>query len=609
MQKTKSLKVTGITLSGFRCHKDKITVALGDTTLISGDNGKGKSSIAHAIAYALYGTDAFGAQDIDRILNNESDTVSVSLTFTDDTGAAHELMRSRTGDKTNLQLDGYTIRQAGIETLFGSKDTFLSLFNPSYFAEIMGGKAREFIEMQLPIIKPPTVLAQMTKHEQGFLQNADLAVPEITIQKCRAEIGQSDENHAFIGGQIAELQKAAQEKDSRIAALKAEAKKLNEAVMSLKSKQFDGVNVDDLAMEKCMLEDKLTRSDSAGSTNQLTMLKAALFEAESKDYHSKYAEHIAKQEALLKAMGLNYEDLRSRLQSVQAGAQCTFCLTEITAGNVAHIRNMVQERIRAVYDEGQAERAKLNELLALDKSAQEKFDEFVQADIAKIKQQIAEMSETGQTPDNKAELYRRVREIDTLLKRGNLSETEHSELVRSESRIDRLVSDYNVLQNADYADRITQLQSAAEALAVSSRNAGETIRALQQYTAKRSELALAGLKIPNVTIKLYEIVKSTGELKPCFKFLYCRREYPALSLSEKIKAGIEIVYMLRDLTECDYPIFIDNSESIGDFNSGLLPSQSLFMRFKKDTELAVKTLETLKTQTPKITQISAQEAA
>jgi hypothetical protein len=193
-------------------------------------------------------------------------------------------------------------------------------------------------------------------------------------------------------------------------------------------------------------------------------------------------------------------------------------------------------------------------------------------------------------------VYQRLNEINATLQRGNLSEDEYTEITRTAKALHDAVFELNALQDTDFAGRIAELQKSQYQLDESVKKAGGIISALQQYTAKRTEIALSVLKMSSVTIRLYEIVRSTGELKPCFKFLYDGREYPTLSLSEKIKAGIEIAYMLRNLTGNNFPIFIDNSESIGDFNSNLLPEQSLLMRFVKGAEFSVKTKKIPKIQ-------------
>ena len=604
MQKFKTLKITEITLNGFRCHKDNIVISADDMTLISGFNGKGKSSIAHAIAYAFYGVDAFGALDIDRILNENSDTVSVRIRFVGDNATAHEFSRVRCGDKTELTFDGYKIRQKDVETMLGDKETFLSLFNPTYFTEVMGSKARDFLELRLPVIKPEAVLAKMTDSERFILGKSDLGVPEVAIKKARETIRRLDEENTFIGGQIAELLKSESEKKAQSETLSSETKRLDNVVKSLRKRQFTKIDVDGLSIEKCMLDDKLSNADSSEAVQELKSLEAALFEVESREYQSIYTNPIVEINAKIQAMGMNHGGLKQRLESIKVGDRCPSCLVEITAANIDGIKAELQSEINSLREKGRNENLKLSELKDLDEKARATFNEFVQADIAKVKQQIAEHQQ--QHPDSKSKFYNRLREIDEVLKYGNLSEDEYTELVRSENDYDRLMREYHTLQNTDYPKRIADLQSNLSVNEIQKVLSDELITALQQYTAKRSEMALAGLKTTDVSIKLYDIVRTTGELKPCFKFLYCGREYSTLSLSEKIKAGLEITAMLRELVGLDYPVFIDNSESIGDYNTALLPTQTLFMRFVKSSEFGVKTRSIF--TAPKITEVQNRQS-
>lgn len=60
------------------------------------------------------------------------------------------------------------------------------------------------------------------------------------------------------------------------------------------------------------------------------------------------------------------------------------------------------------------------------------------------------------------------------------------------------------------------------------------------------------------------MVKSTGEVKDAFKFTYNGRRYDWLSLSEKIRAGMEVSELMKRLTGRNYPQFVDNMESVDD---------------------------------------------
>ncbi len=88
-------------------------------------------------------------------------------------------------------------------------------------------------------------------------------------------------------------------------------------------------------------------------------------------------------------------------------------------------------------------------------------------------------------------------------------------------------------------------------------------------------------------LRLFEVVKSTGEVKSTFNFEYKGREYTTLSLSKKTLAGMEICAMLRRITGRDYPICIDNTESIAGFNNGDMPTQVWLLRVAKGQPLTV----------------------
>ena len=86
-----------------------------------------------------------------------------------------------------------------------------------------------------------------------------------------------------------------------------------------------------------------------------------------------------------------------------------------------------------------------------------------------------------------------------------------------------------------------------------------------QYMTKRVELMLKGLKMNHTEIVLTEIVKTTGEIKDCFRFSYDEKDYKYLSLSERVRAGLEVSMLLQRLSGRNYPIFVDNGESICSF--------------------------------------------
>ena len=138
MEKLTAIKFTGITLSNFRKFTEEKHFDLGDISCVFGHNGSGKTTIAHAICYALFGVTYYGEQKIERLMNETSNNTFVELQFVDQNDNPHTLIRKREDDKTSLFYDVFTVSQSEIESRFCDKHTFLAMFNPSYLTEQMG---------------------------------------------------------------------------------------------------------------------------------------------------------------------------------------------------------------------------------------------------------------------------------------------------------------------------------------------------------------------------------------------------------------------------------------------------------------------------------------
>ena len=138
MKKIKQFQITSLILSGFKSYEEPTELVFGNPTVITGGNGRGKSSIADAIAFAVTGCPFFGERGIDRLHNENNPDVAIRMCFVDETGTLHELNRTRRKNRMTITYDGYEIRQLDLADLFGERDIFLSILNPLYFIEELG---------------------------------------------------------------------------------------------------------------------------------------------------------------------------------------------------------------------------------------------------------------------------------------------------------------------------------------------------------------------------------------------------------------------------------------------------------------------------------------
>lgn len=98
---------------------------------------------------------------------------------------------------------------------------------------------------------------------------------------------------------------------------------------------------------------------------------------------------------------------------------------------------------------------------------------------------------------------------------------------------------------------------------------------IKAFRAKESEIQVEKVQalFNKLSIKLFEELKN-GEIKPTFEVELDGKEYKRLSLSEGIRAGLELREVLIKQSEVVVPVCIDNAESITKFTQ---PTGQLIM--------------------------------
>ena len=84
MEKIKGFQISSMTVSGFKCYEAPMKITFGNPTIVTGGNGRGKSSLADAIAFAVTGLSFFGERGIDRLHNETNPDLQITMRFTDE---------------------------------------------------------------------------------------------------------------------------------------------------------------------------------------------------------------------------------------------------------------------------------------------------------------------------------------------------------------------------------------------------------------------------------------------------------------------------------------------------------------------------------------------
>ncbi len=595
MKQIDTFYITDMTLSGFKSYNEPVDLTFGNPTVITGGNGRGKSSVADAIAFAITGLPFFGERGIDRLHCDDNGNLSVRMGFVDGCDEAHELTRTRRNSRMTITYDGYEIRQLDLTEMFGEKDVFLSIFNPLYFIEELADSGKNLLERYLPAVSHDAVMEKLSEVTRKSLEGQEFLSPEGYLKRLREDIRELEENVIYLTGQKDMAETQGRTNRESLLALTEKKKALSEEMVLLKQKQFEGLSVSRLQEQLVELSsryDEAVKDSGEGETETaLAALHQKLGARSAEQYVSKYADALGETRALINELGTRYTKEVEHYKSFQPGVSCPVCHRPVTVETLGEVQAELKKFIAAIVAEGRERKAQLDELQALDAKSKEVFGQFKADDLQKLEDEIRALtSQNGENENEDSQLTQLRTEIQNLtatLEYGNLTPVEYDSLRDCTEEFRQCESELSALQSltdqsgTDYA---AQIKASQDQIAVKKR----LIADMALYLAKRAELTFSALKLNQVAISLYDVVKTTGEVKEAFRFTYNGRRYDRLSLSEKIRAGMEVSELIKRLTGRNYPVFVDNMESVEDLANVRPSGQVIMAKLVPGAALSVK---------------------
>jgi len=530
-------EIKKIKVKGFKGFEEEKEIDLYNHTIAMGENGIGKTSIGELITWAFLGCTLSGNDKADSILkNNKSKVMQVKINFLDDEDKEHELIRNRSRS-TTLSLDGVPVKQTDIFHKFiGDKELFLSVFNSEYFINQDPKPARELLSRFLPRISNDEVKARMDEGFRKLIENDDFIDPNSYMKELRSEIKEWEDDKSYTEGSLDTTKEAIREIE-RKKGIEAEIKELEDELKALESKAYPEANeikeeIEMLKSAKEALEEMITENKKAVENpkdyldlEDTTELEKEVIKAESKL-------EIAKEQL----------DNIEKLDNM-----CPICKQEIEEGHKNKLKSSLKEEINS-----------LNELidsLKLDiKETQKSNEEKINFFITEKKKEIAEYQEELKGLE------------DTLEETRNLlKEIEETQLIRkTEIKAKVLELKSKAEQKDKLQNKVVNFEKHIKKIDKEISNLNMKIEALKHFNAKVIEIQKSYMKehLDKVDIKLEKINKTTGEIKPCFEITYEGKDFKSLSYSERIRAGLEIIGLIKHYSGATFPVFIDNGESI-----------------------------------------------
>ena len=607
----KQFEISSLKVSGFKCFAEERSFSFGPMNAIFGHNAQGKSTIADAISYAITGVSFFGSNRMDR-LRAPGKNISVELQIVDGEGQPHCLIRNRVGDNTDVFWDGQPIAAKDLNTVFAERDLFLAVFNPLYLIEVLGNKGRDLFERYMPEVPHEKVMEQLSEHNQSILAQNPFLSPEALVKQTRESIRELESTLTYCQGQQDLLRSQREQSGVLLADRQKELQDCRVRIQELESIRttgFDGSDLKERLADLYSLHEEYVREQASlpqtddldAKFRDLTQKRA---KREADVYHSQYAQALADTQKQINELGMELARHRHILAGLQPGIRCPMCYQTVTQETLPALKDEFEATIRRICAQGKELSGQLDELHGLDEKAREVFEAFRAQDIAMCNLELADIelrrqqavdavrAENERRQQKISEIREEIQNIELDLETGRLSSEEMVELECFKERAKALEAEIEVLteqqgssMGADVAPGISAEEINAEIV-----KKNELLTALSSYIAERVRQRFDHLDLNRVSISLYEVSKTTGEVRDVFKFNYEDRPYVILSLSEKIKAGLEVSELLKKIAGINYPVFINNGESVPVIDNVRPSGQTFISQVVKNEQLRVEIL-------------------
>lgn len=558
------MKLQYLKMRGFRKYKEQFEVNFEDETYIIGGNSKGKSTIAYAVTWAFLGTDLRGNDKISMI-NKDSNDCYVELGFMGNDNKNHVLVRykhSTYNAKNYLGLDGLPIKQKNLEQFYIDKPLFLSIFNPDYFKDSEPAKQKELIDKYLPEIKFEDVFNKLENDEREKLDFSSY----LTNSNSEIKENYSEEEKFSISKYITDNNLRIKETKNKITKIKGQveyAKKITEEQIEQKKVFTKQEELDLLYQEKNYLEIENKSQKKENIQNNIAEKKAEEMNIQIK---------LDKIIDTGRKTRIEYDKILSDPLSI-----CPCCSQPLRDNNKSI-----------------ALQSKRDEMFSLgnEKSELEKKLSNIKVEVIQLKMILNSL---GKATEN-TRLNEVTKEIECLEKEKNDIDKFNQDIEIKTNNIEKTKQDI-----ISFVAEIESMQEKIEQYELQKIIAQKLFFMIIQEKMKFAEKFMT-----NTEIQFCELIKSTGEIKDCFKITRNGESFNSLSKSQKFVTILEICNMLNKISRLNIPILIDDCESYPDYNFKYddFNTQLIIIKAKKNRLLKIsnkdeyiKKVKTLKSYT------------
>lgn len=641
------MKVTikSIRLENFKGVKSATYQFDGKNASVVGQNATGKTTIADSLWWLLFNKDSAGNEKFSiRPLDSDGkqiDNVEICVSAVlDIDGKEMELKKvqkqnwvkkrgtseiSLQGNVNSYEVDGYPKSEkeyrecvAGIS----EEELFKILTNPFYLPSLKWNKQRSRIIVLADDV-PDVEVASQNDRFAGLLPDLGKAKSTDDIKKkYQKALNEWKKKQAELPVRIDEAEK--QKVDIDVAELELQKNALNEQIAENKAKQED-ISKEFEEQQKAsdgVLELKFELNDLQRKENEENNKKRLqiqneldkansdydMYEAYESGTRSRIKRDTEKELPLLEQRLKEKQELWKSVKSEQIDEDkyiCPTCHRELPEEEKENILLNFEEtkkkKLEFIVAEGekasQAVEDKKKYIEESKKEAEEyeKKQEETLKRIKELEKQLSELPESIDISDRPEvqEIKRKIAEKEAAMNKGSSAEEIRQKLkVEAEElqkQMDVVKEQFVLVKISNEADdRIAELQTEQREVAQKVADQEKMLYLLEEFIRFKMDMVSDTInqKLDGICVKLFEN-QINGGVKECCELTYDGVPYGSLNNGHRIVAGLKIIKALQEFYVIYAPVFIDNAESINDFNLPEMDTQIILLKVAEDKELKI----------------------
>lgn len=628
-------KIKSITLQNFKGCKESTYNFNGNNATVSGKNASGKSTILDAFWWCLFNKDSLGNEkfairplDADgKQIDNIEIKVSVVMEFdgreTEFTKTQKQKwVKKRSSDVTEFQgnenlyeIDGYPKAEKDYKSAIAdivSEDVFKMITNPTYFPSLkwkdqrdilmrfvsdvsdyeLASSNTQFSELLDELQKAPSTDDIKAKYQKALNEwkkkQAEIPVRIDEAEKSKVDI---DVAELELGKKaILELIKSNKDKQNDVSKQYEEYQKLSDGLMELKFEQSD---LSRKANETLVNNRKSIQSQIDEKNGYLLNIDNSI--QKNNREIAGYENDIESATRERNRLAEHWKQVNSEVFD-ESTTICPTCHRELPLEEIQSLRDTFDkskaDKLANIEKKGTECKQDIENAKAMIPKLQECNNdnlfnkEKLEKEVAELENQLAELptridvSDTSEYKDIQSKIDDKEKAMSQMNNADDLRKSlanEERELNQKLLDIEKQIAKSN--HNMEIDERIEQLQAEQREVAQKVADQEKMIYLLEQFIRFKMDSVSASInsKFDGICWKLFEN-QINGGLKETCELTVNGVPYGSLNAGHRIVAGLQIIKALQELYGVSMPVFVDNAESVNDFNMPVMDCQIILLK-------------------------------